>query len=550
MNEHQGKITSSVEDGEDRDNSQTSPTSTTTPSSVTRHHEDIQSNDSPKQLSTRHAFAVLVSLQIGSGIFASPAQVDSNVPSPGVALLIWLIGGLLSWAGAASFAELGAALPLNGGMQEYLRYVYGDTYAFLMAWIYIIAVKPSSMAIQSIVIADSIMSVAGLPKDGVPEGWLLKLFAISALVAMVLLNSISTKTTLRASESFTVIKLTTVLTIVIAGVSVLIIHVVKPTAAPSGGTDWYSKNWFHSRPNLSGGIPIDWTEIGWWELLGHYSAAIYASLWAYDGWDSANFVASEIRDPGRSLPLAIHSAMIVVLACYELVNTSYYILLPWDLLGSSSAVAVTAAKSLLGYPAGVVITILVSLSCAGAITSNLFSVGRLTVAASQRGYLPQLFGNKGVPGCFNRKQRHRNEARDPHPSEREPLISNTSDLPGTNVVENPTALDAQWDAPIIAMLLSMSVTAAYIAVGDFPTLLTFVGMAEYVFYVSTVIALIILRYREPDLQRPYRPLLVIPVIFCLVGTAVIVRSVIFAPLQGALIAVLIVMGSLVGKLRG
>jgi L-type amino acid transporter 9 len=81
-------------------------------SSTTSHNSQQLS----KQLTTRHAFAVLVTLQIGSGIFASPAQVDSNVPSPGAALLVWVLGGLLSWAGAASFAELGAALPLNGGM--------------------------------------------------------------------------------------------------------------------------------------------------------------------------------------------------------------------------------------------------------------------------------------------------------------------------------------------------------------------------------------------------------------------------------------------------
>lgn len=241
------------------------------------------SQPSAKQLTTRHAFAILVTLQIGSGIFASPAQVDSNVPSPGAALLVWIIGGLLSWAGAASFAELGAALPLNGGMQEYLRYIYGDTSAFLMAWVYIMAVKPSSMAIQSIVIAESIGSVSSSKPL---SGWLLKLIAAIAFVSMVLLNSINTKFTLRLSESFTVFKISTVGLIVLGGFTAVVAHLVNPNSSLSGGSDWYSKNWFATRPTTSEGQIINWDSISTWERYGHYCAAIYGGLWAYDGWDN------------------------------------------------------------------------------------------------------------------------------------------------------------------------------------------------------------------------------------------------------------------------
>lgn len=245
------------------------------------------SQRSSKQLTTRHAFAILVTLQIGSGIFASPAQVDSNVPSPGAALLVWALGGLLSWAGAASFAELGAALPLNGGMQEYLRHVYGDTAAFLMAWIYIMAVKPSSMAIQSIVIAESIGSVSSSEPLA---GWLLKLIAAVAFVSMVLLNSINTKFTLRLSESFTVFKISTVGLIVLGGLVAVIAHLVNPHSSLSGSSDWYSKNWFDTRPTISEGQTINWDSISTWERYGHYCAAIYGGLWAYDGWDNVSLI--------------------------------------------------------------------------------------------------------------------------------------------------------------------------------------------------------------------------------------------------------------------
>lgn len=243
------------------------------------------SHDSSKQLATRHAFSVLVTLQIGSGIFASPAQVDSNVPSPGAALLVWVLGGLLSWAGASSFAELGAALPLNGGMQEYLRHVYGDTAAFLMAWIYIVAVKPSSMAIQSIVIATSIGSVGVIDATAPDSALSLKLIASAAFLSMVLLNSINTKFTLRLSESFTVFKIGTVILIALGGLIAVVAHLVNPGSSLSGSSDWYSKKWFNVRPTISDGKTIDWSNMGAWDRYGHYCAAIYGGLWAYDGWD-------------------------------------------------------------------------------------------------------------------------------------------------------------------------------------------------------------------------------------------------------------------------
>jgi amino acid transporter len=86
--------------------------------------------------------------------------------------------------------------------------------------------------------------------------------------------------------------------------------------------------------------------------------------------------------------------------------------------------------------------------------------------------------------------------------------------------------------------------------GDFRALLTFVGMAEWVFYVSTVIGLLILRRREPQLDRPYRPTILLPITFVIVGTLVIVRSAMFAPLQSGLLAGLLVVGALVSRLRG
>lgn len=93
------------------------------------------------------------------------------------------------------------------------------------------------------------------------------------------------------------------------------------------------------------------------------------------------------------------------------------------------------------------------------------------------------------------------------------------------------------------------ITLIYILTGSFRALLTFVGMAEWVFYVSTVVGLLILRRREPQLERPYRPTVVLPVTFVIVGTLVIVRSAMFAPVQSGVLAGLLILGAVIGVLR-
>lgn len=180
-------------------------------------------------------------------------------------------------------------------MQEYLRHVYGDTAAFLMAWIYIVAVKPSSMAIQSIVIAESIGSVGSVQVGNPDSVTMLKIIAAISFVLMVSLNSINTRFTLRLSESFTVFKIGTVGLIVLGGLVAVIAHFVNPHSSLSGSSDWYSKNWFEGRPTTSEGHTIDWTSMGAWDRYGHYCAAIYGGLWAYDGWDNVSIFRGAVQ---------------------------------------------------------------------------------------------------------------------------------------------------------------------------------------------------------------------------------------------------------------
>ena len=231
------------------------------------------------KLSFWQGFSLLINIQIGSGIFSSPAQVDLNTPSPAAALAIWFAAGLVSWAGATSFAELGACFPRNGGMQEYLRYVYGDSVAFMMTWIWVVALKPASIAIQSIILVEMMASAVYQVGGGTGlSTWQHRAIAITVQVILVLVNFRSTKTSAKLSQVFTSLKLLAVTAVMVGGTAVIGARMFGHSS-PSAPSDWLSRSWFAPRSE-------SWANVPGWQMAGHFSSAMYAGLWAFSGWDN------------------------------------------------------------------------------------------------------------------------------------------------------------------------------------------------------------------------------------------------------------------------
>ncbi|KAI0550627.1 amino acid/polyamine transporter I [Xylaria curta] len=477
--------------------------------------DDVQGSSFSKNLGTAEAFAIVISIVIGSGIFTSPGSIDTNVPSPGAALVVWLIGGVLAWTGASTMAELGTAIPGEGGVQPYLRYIFGDVFGFLAAWTWIVAVMPATLAILSIVFVESIYSAAGITDqaDRIEH----KLLSILILVVVSVANSISTKTSTRLNGFFVVTKFTTIAAVVIAGLVVVIIQATHPDREDVGGRDWFTKPWFGSRPTVNpDGSTTDWDGVSEWELLGHYSTALYGALWAYSGWDKAIYISAELSAPAKQLPLAINSAVPTIVLCFIAANAAYYILLPWNVVSTTDSVAVTAITRLLGRGFGIVAAVLICLVVAGSLLGNSFVAGRMAVAAANQDWLPRLFAQLGRVGV-KKQQTTENEGND-----------------STEDAETATASDA----PVNAIILSTVLAALYILLGSFRALLTFNGLGEYSFFFLTVLGAIVLRFREPGLRRPYKPFILIPVIFAVVSGFVVIRGAIFAPLLAAVLIVL------------
>jgi amino acid transporter len=235
----------------------------------------------PTGLNFFSAYALVVGSIIGAGIFASPSRVDSSTPSPGVAMLVWLAAGLVAWAGAVAFAELGAAIPRNGGMQEYLRYIYGDSIASVMSRTWILASRPGGMSLSSLVFAEYWTTMI-LP-SGANSEWATKILAFATVLGVLMMNCFSVSVSTRFTNLVIVSKLSTVALVLIMALLVATFH-VSSDGEPN--RDWSSRNWFAIHPQDVVGITTDWTDLHSWKTLGHLTSAMYAALWAYSGFDS------------------------------------------------------------------------------------------------------------------------------------------------------------------------------------------------------------------------------------------------------------------------
>ncbi len=213
-----------------------------------------------KSLTYLNGLSLVIGLIIGSGIFSSPAQVNQNAGSPGASLVVWLVAGLLAWTGAASYAELGGAIPLNGGAQAYLSKIFGEWAGFLFTWSAVCVLKPGSSAIIAIIFGEYMArAIVGAEAEHV-SSWVTKGMALTALALITFLNCISTKVGMRSAEVFMFLKFLALLGVTVTGI------VVAAT-----GFSW------------SGEPSKDWKTHGWFEGTNHdisdWAVALYAGLW-------------------------------------------------------------------------------------------------------------------------------------------------------------------------------------------------------------------------------------------------------------------------------
>jgi amino acid transporter len=222
-----------------------------------------------KTLTYLNGLSLIVGLIIGSGIFASPSQVSSKVGSPGAALLVWIIAGVLAWTGGASYAELGGAIPLNGGAQIYLSKIFGELFGFLFTWVAVLVLKPGGAAIISIIMSEYLCrAVIGAEAETISP-WITKSVAMVGLVVVTFVNCVSTKLGMRVNDALMFLKFVALLAVTVIGI---VVAITGWTWSGDTNTEWKTRSWFE-------GTSTD---------LSHWALALYAGLWAYDGWDNVS----------------------------------------------------------------------------------------------------------------------------------------------------------------------------------------------------------------------------------------------------------------------
>ena len=220
-----------------------------------------------KSLTYLNGLSLVIGLIIGSGIFSSPSQVNTNAGSPGAALVAWTIAGVLAWTGAASYAELGGAIPLNGGAQVYLSKIFGELAGFLFTWCTVFVLRPGSSAIIAIIFGEYGVRVAvGAEAENV-SAWINKGVALAGMVLVTSLNCLSTKLGTRMGDMFMLLKFVALFGITIIGI---VVAITGFTWKGTPNEDWKTNGWFDNTSTSA----------------SEWAVALYAGLWAYDGWDN------------------------------------------------------------------------------------------------------------------------------------------------------------------------------------------------------------------------------------------------------------------------
>jgi len=399
--------------------------------------ETTQQSGLLRELGIAEASAVVVGTIIGSGIFLVPSEMMQAVGSAKLVYLAWVAGGLLSFFGALTYAELGAMKPLAGGEYVYVRDAYGPLAGFLYAWTWFLLAKPASIAtittgLVRILGTFSIFSFFSSPLLRHPfvvsYG---QLVAIAATVLISFLNYIGIRKAAEFQLIFTILKIAIILTIVFIGFSY------------SLGT------WSHFAehyPAAKGGI-------------AGFMAALVAALWAYDGWNDLNMVSEEIRQPERTIPIALIAGVATVAALYMLVNAAVQYVLPASAIAASPHAASDAIGLVWGHPGAVIVSAGMAVSMLVTLNGTTMSGARVPFAVARDRYFFSALGYI-------------------HPLHRTPS----------------TAILVQAALAIILLLLG----------GSFRQFFSLTIFAEWLFYMIAASTVFVFRRREADAVRPYR----------------------------------------------
>lgn len=417
-------------------------------------------------LSLTDATMINVGGILGSGIFMVPATVALYTLSSSLFFLVWIIGGVVSLFGALSVAELGAAMPKAGGQYVFLNKAYGPLWGFLYGWTAVAVINTASIAAVAMAFSEYLGFFFVLNPFEV------KSIAIVSILILTIINIVDVKSGARFQNLFTYTKISAISIVIFLGLSL------------DGGS---SNNLF---PFLS--------DSSFSSLIGPLGLAMVAVLWTFDGWIFVTYVAGEVKDPGKNIPLSIILCMVIVVSIYLTLNYVLVYVLGFDKMIGSELVMSDAALVFLGNKGAAIITVIILISLIGANNGFVLTSARINYAMAKDG----LFFKQAA------------------------------------------IIHKKFKSPANALLMQCVWSSILTLTGTFNQLITYIIFASWIFYAMSAGAVIVLRKKLPDLKRPYQiPLYPwIPIIFILFAVFLTINTILEAPRDAAIGSVLILAG--------
>ena len=438
------------------------------------------------------ATAVVIGDVIGTGVFLKSRVMTCNVGTPGRVIVVWIVAGLLSLAGALTYAELAAIWPRAGGEYVFIREAYNSRLAFLFGWMRFFVAGPGSLAALAAgfgiflnVLLKGTLNVNYFSLDvagyKVSFGGL-QILAVTSIAVVTLINCASVSVGGAFATALTSLK---VAIIIALGVGAFVF-------APG--------DWTHFAMAEYGGLCEGVAGAARGGSAG-FAAAMLGALWAYNGWNEMTFVSGEVKNPERNIPRALVGGMIICTALYIFVNTSYfYVLTPAEItnIPAASSVAAVAAERFLGPVAVTLIAVAMLSSTFGALHISTMANSRVPFAMATDGLFPRSFAR----------------------------VSSRTRVPvGALVVQG-----------VWASILALS--------GSYDTLTDYVIFANWIFFGLVIASVFLIRRRRPKVEGMYRAIgyPVVPVLFLLTTAWLLISTLITSPVRSLIGLILVALG--------
>lgn len=444
------------------------------------------------------AVILFVSSIIGSGVYKKVAPMSVDLQSPGLVLLAWVLAGLVTLFGVLTTMEISSMITESGGPYAYFKKIYGKIFAYYYGWTSFSVIQSSSIASIAYVFSQSVNAVVELPRLG-PEWesltflWIftpfanigVKIVAVALIISLVSINYRGVEHGGWVSKVITILVVGSLAFIVLLGITF-----------GNGSMDNITQAAATYPPaSFSGNFG----------LVGPMFAAMLAAFWAYEGWLNIGFIGDEVKNPQRTIPLALTIGIMIIIGTYLAVNFTYLYVVPIDemiaMAGNPNTIAAVAVMDkLFGAPGLLFISFLIIITTIGCTNSTILTAARIYFAMGRDGYFSQ----------------------------------------------RAARIHEKYRTPGNALLMQMVWSCTLVFSGSFDQLTDMLIFASFIFYGSIAMGVFVLRKKAPDAERSYRAFgyPVVPAIFIIFCVALVFITFFQRPREAMLGIVLIALGTI------